>query len=109
MTRHQLRGPQGLGLLHEEIEFYVIVAGEAGIWSASSSIFVQEVLDDVGMELLLEVQHIVGDVQNMADAAGIFDFLGRSAASESAGHARQELECHPDRLIASLGYHSCGD
>ena len=51
---------------HQEVELYLVVAGDAGMRRPALLVLRAEVVDDVGLELLLHVQHVVGDSQGTA-------------------------------------------
>ena len=53
-------GVQGNGALEKERELDLIVAGKAGVRSASTGVFVTEIVDDELLELTLEVHQVMG-------------------------------------------------
>jgi len=56
-----------------------LVAHDAGVGGASGFIFVGKILDDVFLELGGFVDEVVGDVEFVADGAGVGDGLGAAA------------------------------
>ena len=72
----------------ELVELEVVVAERAGDGGAAGEILADEGLDDVGLEAVLLVDHVVGDAELVGDAAGIVDVVdGAAAALDGFGHA----------------------
>ena len=79
VSRGQLLGTQGSRFFDEKPELYMVVAGDAGVRGPTSTVLVDEVLDYVCMELLFEVEDVVGDVQHSADPLGVTGVLSVAA------------------------------
>jgi len=67
------------GAVEEGPELEVLVAHDAGVRCASSSILFGEVADDAFLEFGGFVDEVVGDAKAGADAAGVHDGLGSAA------------------------------
>ena len=46
----------------------------------ASLVFCEEVVDYVGLKLPLQVEDVVGDIENLADAPGVLDVVQGTAA-----------------------------
>ena len=75
------------GLLHQEVELDLVVAGQAGMRRAAPQVLAAEVVDDVVVELLLEAHHVVGRADNLAHPSCVLDVV--------QGAATLELACGP--------------
>jgi len=73
-------GADLLGLTQEEIELDLRVAGDAGIGGAPLLVVDQEGIDDAPVELLLDIEHVVGNVEPRSHPAGVFDGVEGAAA-----------------------------
>src|SRR5487761_2190944 len=84
----------------ERVKFQVAVALHTGVRSPSASVLVRVDVDDVAVELLGEVEHVVLNPQVITDSARIGDILER-AASRIAG-TTPELHRRTDDLVTCL-------
>jgi hypothetical protein len=73
VARGDILGPEGLSLGQERVKLDELVAPHAGIWRVTPLILVHEVLNDMPMEGVPEVHHIVGNVELRANPARILD------------------------------------
>ena len=72
----------------ELVELEVVVAEGAGDGRAAGEVLADEGLDDLGLEALLLVDEVVGEVELLGDAAGVVDVVdGAAAALDGLGHA----------------------
>jgi hypothetical protein len=62
MACSQIVSAQGECFIKEESKFYVLVAGNAGIGSPPLLVFLAEVVNYTGLEFLLQVKLMVGNV-----------------------------------------------
>jgi hypothetical protein len=97
VIRAELVGP-----VDEPAELEVLVAHHAGIRRAAGLVFVGEILDDVLLKFRRLVNQVVGNVELVANRAGIGDRLRAAALVLGAIHAilRPELERDADDLKA---------
>ena len=65
----------------ELVELEVVVAEGAGDGGAAGEVLGDEGLDDVGLEALLLVDEVVGDVELLGDAACVVDVVDGAAAA----------------------------
>ncbi len=95
----------------------MVVAEGAGDGGASGEVLGDEGLDDLGLEAVLLVDDVVGDVELLGYVAGVVDVVdGAAAALDGFGHALvageaalvPELEGEADDLVA-FGAQECGD
>ena len=93
---------QLVGAVDQPAELQVFIAHHAGIGRASGLVFIGEILDDVLLEIRRLVDEIIGDIQLLADRAGVGHGLGAAAFVLGAIDAilRPELESDADDLVA---------
>ena len=65
---------------HQEIELDLVVARDAGVGGAAVLVLGAEVVDNVGLELLLNVEDVVRDAQPAANRPGV-DHIANGAAT----------------------------
>ena len=102
MAGGHVLGVPGLGQAQQRTEFYAAVALDAGVRRAALQIVFDEQVNDGALEDLVEIEHIVRDAERFTDALGIGEVLGRAAAAEAGGLARQQLEGDADDLMAGV-------
>ena len=81
---------------------------------AATGVLLDEVVDDVGLELALEVEEVVRYAENLADAPGVLHILDRAAAAMVGGGLftiRDAPEAHGDAddIVALLLEEEGGD
>ena len=109
------------GSEEELIELEVVVAEGAGDGGAAGEVLGDEGADDVGLEAVLLIDHVVGDVEAIGDVAGVVYVvdgaaatLGRLGFALRAGGVRSgkaalvpELKGEADDILP-LGLEQCG-
>jgi hypothetical protein len=102
--RHRVE-PEGDRLVEEGRELDPLVAAHARVGSAPGAVLGDEVVDDIGLEPLGEVPHVVGDAEHPGHALGVHRVLD-GAASASPGPKRSglpaEREMDSDDLMAGV-------
>jgi hypothetical protein len=96
---------QGNGLFQQGSELDPLVAAHAGVGRTAGCVLVDEVLDDVFLEALGEVPHVVRDAQDVTRAPGVAGILDGAAAAaagtQGAWHPRQR-QVDPDDVMPRL-------
>ena len=99
-------GVQEHGTPEQEVELDFVIARETGMRSPAPVILFDEIVDDVGLKLALEVLHVVGDADGLAHPAGVLDVLYRAAPLAVGGNvvALHRPQAHGDAndLVALL-------
>src|SRR5579862_1131995 len=110
MAGHQLVAAQFAHLLHQDFEFDEAIAANAGIGGSTSRIFVDKVVDHRRPELLLEVHHVVRNVEDTCDASGVFDGAHRATACVPRVCLAflPNLHCQADNVVAAALHESRG-
>ena len=97
---------QGVGTFHQEPELHLLIAGNARVGSPPLSVLLQEVFDDLGPELLLEVLDVVRYTQNTAYPASICGVLRGAAPLVLAAFGdrlrRRQTHGDADYIVASV-------
>ena len=99
-------GADGIGHFEEAVELDVVVAEGARDGRAAGEILFDEGLHHVLFELLLEVDHVVGDADLFGDAAGVVDIVERAAAAGSGGRSVFGGEFRQPALVPQLHGHA---
>ena len=88
----------------QEVELDLVVAGEARMWRAAPVVLPAEVVDHVGLELALEVHHVVGNADRLADASRVVDVLDGAAPLALSRHVLAlhgpKTHRHADDVVA---------
>ena len=92
MPRSKLVRTQGPGSLHQEPELHLLVAGDARVGCPTLPVLPQEILDDLGPELLFEVLDVVRYAKYPAHSPGVGRVLG-GAAPLVLPAVRSRLRC----------------
>jgi len=92
------------GEFHQVLELHRLVAADAGDRRLAAGVAVGEILDHGGAEALLPVQHVVGDVERVGDAARVVDVLAGAAGALllHGGAMVVELQRGADHLVAGF-------
>ena len=97
-------GVEHPGALGQKAELDLVVAGNAGMGGAPAFVLALEVVDDEGAELALDVEDVVGDAEDAADGAGVFDVVDGAAAAVVIGEVGLvyvvELHGYADDFVA---------
>jgi hypothetical protein len=98
-------GAEVQGELEQVLELDPLVAANAGDGRASGGVAVGEILNHRRPETLLEVEHVMRDVETLGDQARVPDVLAGAAGALAPEGAPVvvELERDTDHLIAGLG------
>ena len=99
-------------LLEQCRELDALVAAHARVRGAAGGVLGDEVVDDVELEPLGEVPHVVRDPDEVRGALGVHRVLdGAAAAAAGAQGARHpaEREVHADHLVAGVDGARCRD
>ena len=102
MAGGQRVGAEVAGDLEQVLELDLLVAAHAGDRRAPGGVALGEILDHLRPEALLEVEHVMRDVEALRHPAGVVDVLpgaARSLASERCAVV-VELEGDTDHLAA---------
>ncbi len=84
-----LPGPHRIGHLEETVELDVVVTERARDGRAAGQVLGHERLHHAFLELLLEIDHVVGNADLLRHAAGIVDIFDRAAAA--GGSVRRQI------------------
>ena len=79
VTRRQIIGAQGAGIVEQMVETDVAVAGQTGVGRDTTGITGDKVIDDLLLEDLLDVDQIKRDAKLGGDAPGIVGRLQGAA------------------------------
>ncbi len=63
--------PDGKAPAQKRLPFHITVTGDAGVWCTSLQIFFYEIIYHMAFELLPEIHHVVGNLQNLGHPPGI--------------------------------------
>ena len=80
MARGDVVCVQEHGPAEEEVELDLVVAGQAGVGCSAPTVLLDEVVDHVLLELALEVEDVMGSVDELAYSSGVVHVLDRAAA-----------------------------
>jgi hypothetical protein len=97
--------PERDRLFQQGGELDALVAAHAGVGGAAGGVFVDEVLDDVLLETLGEVPHIVGNAQHVAGppcVAGILDGAAAPAAGTQGAWHPGQRQVDTDDVVSRL-------
>jgi cytoskeleton protein RodZ len=79
MARRNVRRAEAIGVLRQGSELDKRVARNAGIRRAAPLVIVNESLDDAATKRMLEVEHVVGDTQDVCAAPSIVEIIDTAA------------------------------
>ncbi len=102
MAGCQRVGAEVLGRLEQIDEFDELIAGDAGDGRLAAGVARSEAVDHLLAELVLVVEHIMGNAEARRDLAGVMDVLARAAGALAMRRLAVivELQRHADDVIA---------
>ena len=94
--------PERERLLEQGGELDALVAAHARVRRAAGRVLGDEVVDDIGLEPLGEVPHVIGNAEHVGGALrvhGVFDRAAAAAAGAQGARVAAEREVHADHFM----------
>lgn len=79
MPGHHAVAPQLQSAAEKPVEFQIPVAVDAGVGSAAAFVAADKFPDDLPLEIVLEVEHVVGNSQTSGHTAGVLHVVQTTA------------------------------